>query len=210
MGARIDVEVWSDIVCPWCYIGSVRLAKAIASLADPGSVRLRTRSFELDPLVSSEPRPNLERLAEKYRVSAEDAFAMEERIATLAAEEGVPFEFERPSANSFDLHRMVWLAREFGSGEQLFTRLQSLFFGEGADVFAGELLVREAAAAGVPEDRATELLASDEYASEVRRDEQAARDIGITGVPFTVLSGRWAIPGAVASEQYREAIEKNL
>lgn len=204
----MEIEVWSDIICPWCYIGNVRLKKAIAQLDDPSAVTVRTRSFELDELVPTEPVPNLERLAEKYRLSAEEAHAMESRIADLALAEGVPFEFERPSANSFDLHRTVWLAREFDLGEQLFDRLQSIFFGEGANVFDHDLLVAEATELGVPSDRTIDLLASDDYSDEVRADERQARSIGVSGVPFAVVAGKWAIPGAVATEQYLDALKE--
>lgn len=204
----MKIEVWSDIVCPWCYIGNVRLKKAIASLDDPTSVTLRTRSFELDPTVESTPRPNLERLAEKYGVNSEEAHAMESRIAALAEEEGVPFEFERVSANSFDLHRLVHMAREFELSEQLFDRLQFAFFGEGANVFDHAVLTREAVALGVPEERVAELLVSNDYEHEVRADEEEARRIGVSGVPFAVLERKWAIPGAVATEQYAKALKE--
>lgn len=204
----MEIEVWSDIICPWCYIGNVRLKKAIEQLDEPASIVVRTRSFELDELAPSEPAPNLERLAAKYGVSIDGAMEMELRLAALAEEEGVPFVLERPSANSFDLHRIVWLAREFGVGEELFDRLQQLFFGQGANVFDHALLAAEAEAAGVPADRVAELLASDEYGDEVRADERQAREIGVTGVPFTVLSGKWAIPGAVETDLFHKAVKE--
>lgn len=204
----MQVEVWSDIVCPWCYIGNVRLQKAIASLDDPESVSVTTRSFELDPTISGPPRANLERLAEKFGVSVEQAREMEGRIAALAEEEGVPFEFERVSGNSFDLHRLVHLARESGQGEQLFERLQSAFFGRGENVFDHAVLAREATELGLSEARVSEVLASDDYSEAVRRDESEARQIGVGGVPFAVLERKWAIPGAVATEQYAKALKE--
>lgn len=204
----MQIEVWSDIICPWCYIGNVRLKKAIALFEKPDSVVVRTRSFELDELAPREPAPNLDRLAAKYGVSRVQAMEMELRLAALAEEEGVPFALERPSANSFDLHRMVWLAREFDLGEELFDRLQGLYFGQGVDVFDHAVLTREAEGVGVPTDRVIELLASDEYADEVRTDETEAREIGVTGVPFAVLAGKWAIPGAVATDQFLAALQE--
>lgn len=202
----MDVEVWSDIVCPWCYLGNVRFKKALAQSDQGASVNVRTRSFELDPFADKTVRPNLERLAEKYVVTPDEARAMEERLAGLCEQEGVPFELERPTANSFDLHRAVWLAREFGAGEQLFDRLQTAHFGEGADVFDHELLTREAVAADVPEERIESLLSGEEYTEEVRADEALARQLGVNGVPFMVLDGRYALPGAVSVEQYAAAL----
>lgn len=204
----MQIEVWSDIICPWCYIGNVRLKKAIAQLEDPAIVTVRTRSFELDELTPAQPVRNLDRLAEKYGVSADEALAMEGRIAGLAEAEGVPFAMERLAGNSFDLHRTVWLAREFDAGEALFDRLQRLFFGEGANVFDHALLTREAVATGVPEDRVVDLLTSSEYSDEVRGDQSQARSIGVTGVPFAVIAGKWAIPGAATTEQYLDALQE--
>lgn len=206
----LQIEVWSDIICPWCYIGNVRLKKAIALLDDPDSVSVRTRSFELDELAAHDPAPNLERLAAKYGVSMAEAKAMEQRVVDIAVSEGMPFSVDRPSRNSFDLHRMVWLAREFDLGEQLFDRLQASFFGEGTDVFDHEVMAAQAQDVGVPLDRAVELLASNEYSDEVRADESQARAIGVTGVPFAVLAGRWAIPGAVGVDQYLAALKEIL
>lgn len=206
----MEIEVWSDIVCPWCYIGNVRLKQAIDQLDDPNAIAVRTRSFELDPFAPVEPRPNLERLAEKYGVSAAEARAMEDRVAAQAAASDAPFEYERPSANSFDLHRLVWLAREFELGEALFDRLQYAFFGKGENVFDHATLAHHASELGLPSDRVTALLSGDEFESEVRADEERAHEIGVTGVPFAVLAGKWAIPGAASAEQYRDAIERIL
>lgn len=204
----MKVEVWSDIVCPWCYVGAVRLRKAIAQLDRPEEVELRTRAFRLDPFASEVPRPTTEYLAEKYATSLEQAAQMDGRLKELAAEEGVPYVSPRPVANSFKLHRMVYLAREFDAGEALFERLQHLHFGEGVDVYSAELLAREAAALGVPEARAADLLVSDEFTAEVEADEAEARQLGVTGVPFAVLARKYAIPGAVATDQYLAALKE--
>ncbi|MFT4048258.1 MAG: DsbA family oxidoreductase [Solirubrobacterales bacterium] len=204
----MQVEVWSDIVCPWCYIGNLRLKKAIAQLDDPAAVSVRTRSFELDPFATEVPRPNIEYLSEKYAVSQEQAGEMDGRIAALAEAEGASFVFPRPVANSFNLHRVVWLAREFDAGEQLFDRLQFEHFGAGADVFGVDELVAYAGEFGIPEQRVREVLAGKEFTDEVRADEAEARQIGVSGVPFAVLERKWAIPGAVATESYLDALKK--
>lgn len=206
----LEVEVWSDIVCPWCYVGNVRFKKAVAELGDDVQVNLRTRSFELDQNAPHDPQPNLERLAEKYMVELEQAREMENRLAAVCAEENVPFAIERVTANSFDLHRLVHLAREFGRGEELFDELQREHFGEGINVFEHDHLIARAVDFDLPADRVEALLAGDELGQQVRDDEREAQRIGVSGVPFTVLDGRLAIPGAVAVDQYVHAIELAL
>lgn len=206
----MKIETWSDIVCPWCYLGNVRMKKAIARIGDDAEFEVRTRSFQLDPFATEVPRLNTEYLSEKYAVSIEEAEEMDGRIKALAEEEGVPFVIGRPVANSFNLHRVVHLAREFDAGEQLFDRLQFLHFGEGADVYNAERLVAEAGAFGVPEDRVREVIETDEFAEVVRAEIAEAEQIGVRGVPFTVIDRRWAIPGAVGADQYEEALRKNF
>lgn len=194
--------MWADIVCPWCYLGNVRLKKAIAQLDEPSAAEVRTRSFQLDPFATEVPRSNLEYLSEKFAVSEEDALAMDARLAALCEAEGVPFATRRPTANSFNLHRAVWLAREYDAGEALFDKLQFALFRDGADVFGVERLVADSVELGVPEDRVREVLGGKEYGDEVRGDIAEAEAIGITGVPFLVLDRKYAIPGAASVEQY--------
>lgn len=195
-------------MCPWCYLGNVRLKKAIAQLDDPSSVEVRTRSFELDPFATEVPRSNLEYLAEKYMVSEDEAAQMDARLAGLCAEEGVNFAVPRPTANSFNLHRAVWLARDYGAGEALFDKLQFALFREGVDVFGIDHLVAESVAVGVPENRAREVLEGKEFSEEVRADESEAQEIGITGVPFLVLDRKFAVPGAASVEQYATVLRQ--
>lgn len=206
----MKLETWSDIVCPWCYLGNVRMKKAIARLDDPESVEVITRSFQLDPYATEVPRLNTAYLSEKYAVSIEEAVEMDGRVAALAEEEGVPYVIDRPVANSFNLHRVVRLAREFAAGEQLFDRLQFLHFGEGVDVYNGDRLVAEATALGIPEDRVREVIASKEFSDEVNADRSEAEQIGVRGVPFTVIDRRWAIPGAVGADQYEKAFREAI
>jgi predicted DsbA family dithiol-disulfide isomerase len=204
----MDIEVWSDIVCPWCYLGNVRLKKAIELLDDSTSVSVRTRSFELNPDASTVPRSNLVYLSEKFGITEDEAAQMDARLAGLAAEDGVPFVTDRPTASSFDLHRVVWLARTYEVGEQLFDELQFTLFGDGANVFDHEYLLSKATALGVPAERVEAVLSGDEFAAEVRRDEIEAQQIGVAGVPFAVIDRRYAIPGAASVEQYNSVLSR--
>jgi predicted DsbA family dithiol-disulfide isomerase len=198
----LEIEVWADIVCPWCYLGNVRLKKAIDRLEGAREVEVRTRSFELNPEAGTTPVDNLDYLVKKFGVSRDEAIAMDTRLAGLAKDEGVPYTIGRPSANSFDLHRIVWLAREYELGENLFDELQFSLFGEGADVFDHEVLVAKSVALGIPEERVREVLDGDAFADFVRADEAQATMIGVTGVPFAVIDHKYAIPGAASVDQY--------
>jgi predicted DsbA family dithiol-disulfide isomerase len=200
--SRIEIEVWADIVCPWCYLGNVRLKKAIERLDGAREIEVRTRSFELNPEAGPEPVDNIDYLVAKFGVSRDEAIAMDSRLAGLAQEERVPYTIGRPSANSFDLHRVVWLAREYELGETLFDELQFSLFGEGANVFDHEVLVTKAVALGIPEDRVRDVLGGDAFADFVRADEAQATMIGVTGVPVAVIDHKYAIPGAASVDQY--------
>ncbi|MGH2958489.1 MAG: DsbA family oxidoreductase [Solirubrobacterales bacterium] len=206
----IEVEVWADIVCPWCYLGNVRLKKAVERLDGAREVEVRTRSFELNPEAGAEPVDNIDYLVEKFGVSRDEAIEMDSRLADLAKAEGVPFTIGRPSANSFDLHRVVWLAREYELGEQLFDELQFSLFGEAANVFDHEVLVAKSGALGIPEERVREVLASDAVSDFVRADEAQAKLIGISGVPFAAIDHKYAIPGAASVDQYYAVLSGDL
>jgi predicted DsbA family dithiol-disulfide isomerase len=205
----IEIEVWADIVCPWCYLGNVRLKKAIERL-DGETVEVRTRSFELNPDASTEPQDNIAYLVEKYGVSTDEALDMDSRLSGLAEAEGVPFKIGRPTANSFDLHRVVWLAREYEVGEQLFDELQFSLFGDGTNVFDPEVLVAKSDVLGIPEERVRDVLEGDAYADFVRADEAQAQLIGVTGVPFAVIDHKYAIPGAASVDHYFGVLTRQL
>lgn len=208
MGETIEIEVWADMVCPWCYLGNVRLKKAIERLGDAREVEVRTRSFELNPEAGADPVDNIDYLVAKFGVSRDEAVGMDSRLAGLAEEEGVPYTVGRPSANSFDLHRVVWLAREYELGETLFDELQFSLFGEAENVFDHEVLVAKSVALGIPEERVREVLGGDAFADFVRADEAQAEMIGVNGVPFAVLDHKYAIPGAASVEQYLQVISE--
>lgn len=210
MDSAVEIEVWADMVCPWCYLGNVRLKKAIERLNGKREVIVRTRSFELNQEASTTPVDNIDYLVEKFGVSRDEAIGMDSKLAGLAEEEGVPFVIGRPSANSFDLHRTVWLAREYELAEQLFDELQFSLFGEAANVFDHEVLVAKSVALGIPEERVRDVLGGDAFADFVRADEAQAQLIGVTGVPFAVINHKYAIPGAASVDQYFGVISSDL
>ncbi len=204
------VEVWSDIVCPWCYIGKRRLERALVSFAGRDAVDVRFRSFELDPARAPRTDETLEQmLSGKYGVSLEQARGMNDRVTRLAADEGIPFRLDiaRPG-NTFDAHRLSHLAREHELEGALMERLQAGYFCEGAAIGDPEVLTELAVDAGLPADTVRSTLASDAYADGVREEEAVATHLGIRGVPFFVLDRRFGVSGAQDAPVLLGALEQ--
>jgi predicted DsbA family dithiol-disulfide isomerase len=194
----MKVEIWSDIACPWCYVGKRRFESAMRQFEHAGDVEVVWRSFELDP---NAPRSHAESqdeiLAKKYGMPVERARAMNERMTGEAAKEGLEFHFDRVRVgNTFDAHRLVHLAAESGRAKAMEERLMRAYFTEGESVAEPETLVRLGIEVGLDPDRVREVVASDAYASDVRADEQRARAFGISGVPFFAIDERYGVSGA--------------
>jgi predicted DsbA family dithiol-disulfide isomerase len=198
----LQLDIWSDIACPWCWIGKRRLASALRDFEHRDRVRVVWRAFELDPSAppSSAAAPDVgyaERLARKYRTSPAQAEAMIERITGVAREDGLDFRFDRiRPGNTFDAHRLVHLGRERGRQDAMKERLFRAYLTEGRALSDPETLVELAVDAGIDGEEARATLANGAFASEVRADEHEARAIGVTGVPFFVLDRRFAVSGA--------------
>jgi predicted DsbA family dithiol-disulfide isomerase len=205
---KLQIDVWSDLACPFCYIGKNRLDQAIASSPYAGAITVRIRSYELDPDLSCKPVPNLQALAAKYGMSLAQAERMEDKVAALAHADGLPFTADRPVANGFDVHRVLHLASTFGLDDELLGVLQQTLFSGQANSYDHAVLTAAASQLGIPRRRVEEVLASDEYADDVRDDEAEARRLGVTGIPFTVFDGRIAIPGAASIEDFATAIQQ--
>lgn len=201
----LRIDTWADIICPWCYVGEARLRAAAAAGDTP--VELVVHAFELDPDHSA-PERVLDMLSRKYGVAPEEAAAMDERVAELARSEGLPYTSERVTANTFDAHRLIAAAALEGRGLEVREAIQSGHFAGTVDVSDHAALADAAQAAGMSRDRAVEVLASDEHAEAVRADQRQARELGASGVPFTVVGGRLAIPGCVETSQYAEVIAR--
>ena len=206
----MQVDIWSDVVCPWCYIGKRRFESALARFEHRDQVEAVFHSFELDP--AAQPRPagsNAERLAAKYGISREQAVQQNERLARMAAAEGLKLEFDRVQpGNSFDAHRLLHLAREQGIQAEVKERLFRAYFTEGEQIGDRETLIRVVAEAGLPRDQATSVLDGDAYADAVREDERLAADLGINGVPFFVLNGKYGVSGAQPADLLLSALEQ--
>lgn len=207
----LRIEIWSDIACPWCYIGKRRLEAALEQLRQPERVELIWRSFELDPsapAVYPEQPTYTERLARKFGTSIEQAQAMMQRVSEVAATEGLHFRLDRVrGGNTFDAHRLLHLARARGVQPQLKERLLRAYFTEGASIGDRATLLQLAVEAGLGVDEVSATLQSDDYADAVRADERTATQGGIRGVPFFRV-GRYPVEGAQPSAVLFSALQR--
>jgi predicted DsbA family dithiol-disulfide isomerase len=198
----MKVEIWSDIACPWCYVGKRRFEAALEQFEHAGDVDVVWRSFELDP---GAPRrrdgsPH-EHLAKKYGMPVARARAMNERMTMEGKKEGIPFDFDRVQmGNTLDAHRLVHLAADTGRADAMKERLMRAYFTEGEAIGDVDTLVRLAAEVGLDESRVREVLTSDAYSAEVRADERRAQELGVTGVPFFAIDERYGVSGAQPAE----------
>jgi predicted DsbA family dithiol-disulfide isomerase len=204
----LEVEVWSDIVCPWCYIGLHRFESALAAFVHRDEVAVRHRSFELDHHAPAAGHGTaVEHLAEKYGVSRREAEQLEQRAAEAAAAEGLPFRSDRIRANTFDAHRLLHMAAETADEPALLAVLFAAHFAERRVLSDHETLVAAAAEAGLDAQRAERVLQTDAYGAEVRAEAREAAALGIHSVPFFVLDRRYAIPGAQPAGVIRDALD---
>lgn len=204
----MQVEIWSDVVCPWCYIGKRRFEAALARFPDRGQVEVRWRSFQLDPSAPALPEGTLiDRLAEKMG-GHDAAVAANARLTVLAAAEGLRYRLDeaRPG-NTFDAHRLLHLARERGLQDVAKERLFAAYFTEGAAIGDRDTLVRLAGEVGIDETEARAVLEGDCYADEVNADQREALELGATGVPFFVIDRRYGVPGAQSADVLLSALE---
>lgn len=204
------VEIWSDVVCPWCAIGRQRFLTALDGFAHRDDVEVVFRSFELDPgapPVRTGSAP--EHIARKYGMSVDDAKRSQDHLEEVAALDGVEIHFDHTRAgNTFDAHRLLHLASTHGLQMELKAALMHAFFAEGLAVGDPDELTNVAVSVGLDADEVAAVLAGDRYALEVRADEERARSYEITGVPFFLIDGRFAIPGAQPVERFALGLER--
>jgi predicted DsbA family dithiol-disulfide isomerase len=206
----VDVEIWSDIACPWCYVGKRRFEAALDRFEHRDEVRVTWRSFELDPSAPRERTGDRAvRLAEKYGISLEEARASERRLTEIAAGEDLEFRFDiARSGLTFDVHRIIHLAAEHGLQDAMKERLLRAYFTEGELVADHDTLVRLAREVGVPEAQARATVSGDRFAEAVREDELTAQRLGITAVPTFVVDRALGASGAHPPEQLLELLRQ--
>jgi len=199
----VRVEIWSDVVCPWCYIGKRRFESALGRFGHADEVELRWRAFELDPDAPERRGSTAEHLARKYGWSAEQVAASHARLESLAAAEGLEYHLDATQGgNTFDAHRLLHAARDVGRQDEMKERLMRAYFTEGVAVAELAGIASEI----VPD--AADVLASDRYADDVRADEREASLLGIHAVPFFVVDRRYGVEGAQPADLILRALEQ--
>jgi len=203
------VDIWSDVVCPWCYLGKARFSKALADFEHRDAVEVVYRSFELDPGWPADTTvPVTTMLSRKFGMPPDQARSAEGRVAGLARAEGLGFDVDRPYGNTFTVHRVLHAARAAGIGEQVMRVIDNQYFGHARDIFDAAVLAEVAVDAGMDTAEVTKVIDGEEYADAVRIEEQTANDIGVSGVPFFVFDRKLAISGAQSAETYTELFQR--
>lgn len=207
----MKIEVWSDIMCPFCYIGKRHLELALQQFPDM-EVELVWKSFQLDPTITPQPGKDVySYLAERKGMSLEESKQMHQHVVDRAAEVGLLYNYDKAIiANSFDAHRLLHLAKRNGKGDQLKEKLLAAYFTEGKDFGDKQVLTQLGLEVGLKEEDIHTVLFTDMYAREVQSDIQDAQEIGVRGVPFFVFDRKYAVSGAQPIEAFVETIQAVL
>lgn len=206
----MKIEIWSDVICPWCYIGKRRFEAALAAFPHKEKVTVVWRSFELDTKSPPQYAETLiEMLSRKYHVSLQEAENMNARVSSLAKEVGLDYRLsEARPGNTFDAHRLLHLAASRQIGDQATERLMHAYFSEALPVGDRAALARLAPEFGISPNDALAMFESDDYVDAVRADEARATELGISGVPFFVIDGKIGISGAQHVEVFADALNQ--
>jgi len=210
MENKLKIQIWSDIMCPFCYIGKRRLENAIDQFGHQDAVEIEWKSFQLDPnFIASEGDNLAEHLGEKYRKDQEWALESLKNTAQTAANSGLEFHFEKViMANSFNAHRLLHLAKQQQLGSELKELLFKAYFTDGKDVNDTETLKELAIKAGLKAQTIDSVLTSDAFDKEVQQDILGAQQIGVQGVPFFVFDNKYAVSGAQYEQTFLNVLEK--
>jgi predicted DsbA family dithiol-disulfide isomerase len=206
----VDVEIWSDIACPWCYVGKRRFEAALAAFEHRAEVAVTWRSFELDPQAPvARSVDSATHLAQKYGMTRDEALASQRKLAEVAAGDGLDMRFDLArGANTFDAHRLVQLAKAQDVQDAMKERLMRAYFTEGERIGDPETLARLALEVGLGEEDVREVLAGERYATDVRDDERTAMELGINAVPFFVVDRRVGAAGAHPPEALGDLLRR--
>ena len=207
----MQIEVWADVVCPWCYIGKRRLQSALAERGIADEVEIVHRAFQLDPTASTTTAPTVDHLAAKYGVSRDEALAMMSNVTEVAAGEGLDYHLDRTmTGNTRNAHRLALWAQDQDPliAQRLLEAMYSAYFEQGRGVFSTDDLVALAAEVGLDADAAREMLAGSAYLDQVVEDQVLARTFGANGVPFFVIDRAYGVSGAQPVEVFLNAIDQ--
>lgn len=208
--ANVHVEIWSDVVCPWCYLGKRQFEQALAHFPHRDEVEVTYRSFELDPSApAGVTTPTADLLARNYGMSLEQARQAQRQMESRAAQQGLTFRMDGlRSGNTRDAHRLLHMAKARGGQAELAERLHRAYFTDQASVFDHSSLAGLATEAGLDRDEVLTVLAGEDYGHDVQADEDTARSLGVTGVPFFAFDRRYGISGAQTAQTMTEVLER--
>jgi len=202
----VIIDVWSDVVCPWCFIGKRRLEKALTQFGHKDEIVIRHRAFQLQP-DAGETMPTSKLLAEKYRVSPDQVKEMQANVCAVADGEGLCYNLDDTlSGNTFDAHRLLLWAATIGKEQELLEAMYSSYFEKSLPLFAHQDLVAVAQSVGIAPVDAMNILESDQYIGAVNEDRELASRLGATGVPFFVIDMKYGISGAQPLEAFVETL----
>ncbi len=206
----MQVEIWSDIVCPFCYIGKRKFEKALAQFAHKDEVEVTWKSFQLNPYQQTDPHKNMyASLAEHKGCSLEEAHQMMNYVTDMAKGEGLHYNFDKAViANSLDAHRLIQMARQQGKGDEVKERLLKGYFIEGANIADHATLAKLGSEVGLNPEKVQHMLQTGEFAEALEDDIREAQQIGVRGVPFFLLNRKYAISGAQPVETMLEALKQ--
>ena len=206
----MNVEIWSDVMCQFCYIGKRKFEKALAQFPHKDKVNVIWKSFQLDPTTITDPTLNtIDNLAQKKGWSKEQADQTIAHVTGIAKQVGLDFHFEKAVvANSLDAHRLSHLAKKYGKQNELEEKLFSAYFIEGKNTADFNTLLQIATELGLDKTEVSALLKSNTYTNEVYHDIKQAQQIGVNGVPFFLLDNKYAVSGAQESETFLGALTK--
>lgn len=202
------VDIWSDIICPWCYVGKRRFEQALSGFEHRDEIEVVHHSFQLDPSYTiGRTELSVDMLSRKYGMGVAEAAEMEKRMEQTAADSGLEYHMDGLHiGNTVDAHRVVHLAREHGLQDAMVERLFKAHFTEKLSVFSVDSLVALAVEIGLDGDEVRAVLASDRFAAEVAEDAQTAARLGANGVPFFVIDMRYGVSGAQPTELFTQAL----
>jgi predicted DsbA family dithiol-disulfide isomerase len=207
----MEVEIWSDIMCPFCYIGKRRFENALENFEYNNEVEITWRSFQLNPDIETDPDANInEYLAKAKGWSFEQAQQMNQRVTNMAADEGLEYNMDQAIvANSFDAHRVVQFSKDRGKANEMEEALFKAYFTDGKNIADHQTLIALAEGIGIDPTEVKSILGSEKYANTVKHDIQLAQNINITGVPFFLFDRKFAVSGARETEVFLKALKQS-
>jgi predicted DsbA family dithiol-disulfide isomerase len=201
------IDIWSDVVCPWCFIGKRRLEKALSLFEHRDEVIIRHRAFQLQPDIDT-TQPTKAYLAEKYRMAEAQVEEMQANVCAIADGEGLCYNLDETlSGNTFDAHRLLLWAQTIGKQDELLEVMYSAYFEKSLPLFSHEDLIKVTSATGISEDEVRTFLLTDDFSTQVLEDRALATQLGATGVPFFVIDMKYGISGAQPLKAFAQTLD---